>query len=351
MAIFNDKIVSAQFINPEKTLIEILYKENDKVIPYVLEVDFTQDNFQDLLKELTLDEIEENSKLALEQESKFFESVINDEIERRWAAELDKIEKAYVEVDKTASAEIQKRWTTELDKIEEAYANAYAEIDKTANAETDKRWANELIKIEKAYAEVDKTLKQEYEKIKNEYEKINNIASAEIQKRWDDELAKVKEEYGKIDEVAKAEIDKRWIAELDKIEKAYAEVDETAKAEVDKRWNDELAKVKEIYQDADKYSEEEKSKKMAEVESEMKKMRQKLQSGFTMNVKTDPTKPKDIINSFVDNNEDKDFVFGMKVSILEDPIIAKSKDKAMKMEIRKAKTVMELLKIYTTQKV
>lgn len=310
MAIFNDKIVSAQFINPEKTLIEILYKENDKVIPYVLEVDFTQEDFQDLLKELTLDEIEENTKVVLEQEGKFFQDVINNK------------------------------------------------VDEIATAEIDKRWANELIKIEKAYAEVDNTLKQEYEKIKNEYEKINNIASEEIQKRWNAELAKVKEEYGKIDEVAKAEIDKRWTTELAKIEKAYAEVeeayaevDETAKAEIDKRWNDELAKVKEIYQDADKYSEEEKSKKMAEVESEMKKMRQKLQSGFTMNVKTDPTKPKDIINSFVDNNEDKDFVFGMKVSILEDPIIAKSKDKAMKMEIRKAKTVMELLKIYTTQKV
>ena len=285
MAIFNDKIVSAQFINPEKTLVEILYKEGDNVVPYVLEVDFTQEDFQDLLKELTLDEIEENTKVVLEQEGKFFEDVIN------------------------------KR------------------VDEIATAEIDKRWANELIKIEKAYAEVDKT------------------AKAEIQKRWDDELAKVKEEYGKIDDAAKAEIDKRWIAELGKIEKAYAEVDETAKAEIDKRWNDELAKVKEIYQDADKYSEEEKSKKMAEVESEMKKMRQKLQSGFTMNVKTDPTKPKDIINSFVDNNEDKDFVFGMKVSILEDPIIAKSKDKAMKMEIRKAKTAMELLKLYTEQKV
>lgn len=83
MAIFNDKIVSGQFINSEKTLIEILYKEGDEIIPYVLEVDFTQEDFQDLLKELTLDEIETQTQNNMIVEKNFFEKVINEEITRR----------------------------------------------------------------------------------------------------------------------------------------------------------------------------------------------------------------------------------------------------------------------------
>ena len=198
MAIFNDKIVSAQFINSEKTLIEILYKEDGNVVPYVLEVDFTQEDFQDLLKELTLDEIEENTKSVLEQENKFFESVINDEIERRWALESEKIKKAYADVD------------------------GYVQGEKI----------------------------------------------------------KIKEE----------------------------------------------------------------------LDSELEITKSKLKTQFNVEPKEVEITGKKLINA-IQTKEDKDFLFDMKVAILEDSDISKSKDKELKMSIRKAKTVMELLKIYATQKV
>lgn len=198
MAIFNDKIVSAQFINPEKTLVEILYKEDDNVVPYVLEVDFTQEDFQDLLKELTLDEIEENTKAALQQESKFFESVINDEIERRWALESEKIKKAY--------------------------------------------------------------------------------------------------------------------------------------------------------EDADRYAQSERVKIKKELDGEVESVKSSLQSQFSIEPQESKITGKRVINA-IQTKEDKDFLFDMKVAILEDPEIAKTKDKSVKLSIRKAKTVMELLKVYSEQKV
>ena len=40
----------------------------------------------------------------------------------------------------------------------------------------------------------------------------------------------------------------------------------------------------------------------------------------------------------------------MKIAILEDPIISKSKDKELKLSIRKAKSVFELLSIYSARK-
>ena len=59
MAIFTDKIVTASFLDyPQNTLVEVIYKEGDQNTAYVMEVDFTQDDFKALLQELTLDEIE-----------------------------------------------------------------------------------------------------------------------------------------------------------------------------------------------------------------------------------------------------------------------------------------------------
>ena len=92
MAIFSEKIVSAKFLDsPNNMIIEVLYQEDDSVIPYVLEVDFTNQDFNDLLQEVTLEEIEKSTQATLKAESDVFEKMINDEIERRWAIESQKV--------------------------------------------------------------------------------------------------------------------------------------------------------------------------------------------------------------------------------------------------------------------
>jgi len=91
MAIFTNKIVSAAFHDKEKTTVEIVYEENDQMVSYILEVDFTQDAFNDLLKEVTLDEIEEATIKQNKAQSKFFNDIINKEIDSRWAAEKENL--------------------------------------------------------------------------------------------------------------------------------------------------------------------------------------------------------------------------------------------------------------------
>lgn len=182
MAIFSGKIVSAQFIDPPSNMvIEVLYQEGDIVTSYNLEVDFTQQDFNDLLKEVTLEEIEKNTEAQLKVERDNINSIITKEIDRLWVLESEKIKKAYEEVD--------------------------------------------------------------------------NIKS-------------------------------------------------------------DLAK--------------------------------KYQSEFLNNrvIGIEDMLPKDIFNYLTQKNEDNDFVFNFKVSILEDPLIGKSKDKALKLSIRKSKTLFELLKFY-----
>lgn len=192
MAIFNDKIVSTKFVDPpHNMLIEVLYREGDKVIPYTLDVDFTSEDFTDLIKEVTLDEIEESTR----KEAELFIKPFRDAVE----------------------------------------------------------------------------------------------------------------------------------------------------AEIDRRWEEESKKIKKAYDDADEYSEE----KQEAVREQLKS----LQEGFTNSESKESRVTGKKIVEIIQATDDKDFIFDMKVAILEDPDIVKSKDKTMKMSIRKAKTAMELLKIYTSQKV
>jgi hypothetical protein len=192
MAIFSGKIVSSKFIDtPINTLIEVQYREGKAVTSYVLHVDFTSEDFNDLLQEVTLDEIEEETNKQLAVEKDAFYAIVEAEVDRKWAEESEKIKKAY--------------------------------------------------------------------------------------------------------------------------------------------------------DDVDEYSEE----KQEAVREKLKSLQEGFTKGESKESKITGKKIVDLIQTV----DDKDFIFDMKVAILEDPDITKSKDKAMKMSIRKAKTAMELLRIYTSQKV
>ncbi len=62
MAIFTNKIKEVSFSNVDKTLVEVLYKENDNIISYLVPVDFQNSDFKDLLSEIELELIEKNTK-------------------------------------------------------------------------------------------------------------------------------------------------------------------------------------------------------------------------------------------------------------------------------------------------
>lgn len=61
MAIFNGKIVDAKFIDRKKTMIEVIYKENEKHLAHSIEVDWELQDFHDLINEVELEKIETNT--------------------------------------------------------------------------------------------------------------------------------------------------------------------------------------------------------------------------------------------------------------------------------------------------
>ena len=94
MAIFTDKIQSAHFINADNTVIEVLYKENaddEALIPYIVEVDYKNEDFIDLINEFNLEAIEKETQLIREQELAAFRVIVEDII-----SENPKIEKDLV---------------------------------------------------------------------------------------------------------------------------------------------------------------------------------------------------------------------------------------------------------------
>lgn len=83
MAIFSKKIVSAKFMNSDNTVIEVLYTEGDDIIPFVLEVDYSNNDFKDLIDEYSLEQIEKNTKEIRARQKKAFDEIIETRIKQK----------------------------------------------------------------------------------------------------------------------------------------------------------------------------------------------------------------------------------------------------------------------------
>tara|TARA_B100000900_G_C20341183_1_gene618280 strand:+ start:243 stop:713 length:471 start_codon:yes stop_codon:yes gene_type:complete len=59
MAIFSGKIIEAYFANSENNAVEVIYKDGKKAINHYLKVDFTNQDFKDLIAEYDTDKIAE----------------------------------------------------------------------------------------------------------------------------------------------------------------------------------------------------------------------------------------------------------------------------------------------------
>ena len=67
MAVFTGKIIEASYTNESKDTIEIVYKEDEKAIVYYIETNHSHPDFQDLIKEYSLDKIQETTTEKIKQ--------------------------------------------------------------------------------------------------------------------------------------------------------------------------------------------------------------------------------------------------------------------------------------------
>ena len=130
---------------------------------------------------------------------------------------------------------------------------------------------------------------------------------------------------------------KQLEAEVDKTDKERYELVENYKKKLEAD-ADEIDK--ERYELAEKYKQD--------LENKVDKNEQERIELWRLNnpISTPGVVPADLLMNADRFNDNKNFLFDLKLAMFEDPTIAAIKDKATKLSIRKAKSIYEVLEIY-----
>jgi hypothetical protein len=83
MAIFSNKIISAKFINNLNSIVEVLYTEGENIIPFIIEVDYTNEDFKSLLEEYPLEKIELETQEIRKKEVETFNSLVEARVNQK----------------------------------------------------------------------------------------------------------------------------------------------------------------------------------------------------------------------------------------------------------------------------
>jgi hypothetical protein len=229
MARFSGKIQSVKFVDTAEKTIEVLHGEDSKkVFSYILPLDYTNQDFLDLLEEYSIEEIQDQTR-------DYFQTIINH-------------------------------------KNSEIYHAARSIFEE---------W------LENAQKDLDKQDEERY-KIFEEYK--------------DQQL-----------EILQKEID---------------------------------VQVEGRFREADAYKEEQLKVLQSEIDEQAQDMKADLLSKFKSNTTSVRYTAEKVAKYIIDNFEDEDTVFKTKLEIFNLPEVKNSKDREMKMKVRKAKTVPEIFAAY-----
>ena len=224
MARFSNKIESLKYADREHKTIEILYKNGESINSYYIEVDYNNQDFLDLLKEYSIEDIEDQTKA-------YYDNII------------------------TRKQIVVESW------------------------------------IEKAQAVLDKQDKERYELFEKYKKEQLRILEAEVENR---------------------------LLDADKYKERQQEY-------IDQQ-------VEQRYKEAELYVETQKSDLLS-----------KFNAPTSTTISYTPEK---VAKYMIDNFKDEDTVFKTKLQIFNLSEVKNSKDREMKMKVRKAKTVPEIFAAY-----
>jgi hypothetical protein len=308
MARFSNKIESLRYADRQHKSIEILYKNGETINPYYIEVDYNNQDFLDLLEEYSIDDIEDQTRIYYENINMRTENAVLDK-----ATEMFKswIKNAQIDLDKQdveryelferykegqlveADAQVERR-------VQEGYEGVQAEVDRQVEQ-----------RLEEGYKGIQAAIDEQYKEVETYKEEQLKILQAEVDEQVE---RRVSEGFADVD--------------------AYREKQlSVLQAELDQQ-------VEQRYKQADEYKDSQVSIIQQEIKTD-------LLSKF--NVPTQPTisyTPEKVAKYMIDNFKDEDTVFKTKLQIFNLSEVKNSKDREMKMKVRKAKTVPEIFAAY-----
>ena len=356
MARFSGKIHSVKFVDTSEKTIEILYGEDSKkLFSYILPLDYTNQDFLDLLEEISIEEIQDNTR-------DHYQSIENNKnlvIHQAAKAMFD-------EWVKNAQAELDKQ-DEERYKIFERYKEeSWKEVDNYKEEQLKILQTEIDVQIEERYKEVD-TYKEEQlqalqfeidSQIEDRYKEVETYKQEQLdilQKEIDEQVeTRIAEGFKDVDEYREKQL-AILQSELDaQVQNRYKEADEYKEQQLEILQKEMNAQVEGRFKEADVYKEEQLKILQSEIDEQVETRYKEVEG-----MKTDLLKKFSIGSSspvrytaekvakyIIDNFEDEDTVFKTKLEIFNLPEVKNSKDREMKMKVRKAKTVPEIFAAY-----
>jgi len=343
MARFSGQIHSAKFIDVEEKVIEVLYGESPESLnAFNVPVDYTNNVFIELLQEITIEEVQDQTKAHFDAIVDFRNQQVHSlakEMFEKWVAqsqdELDKQDKERYEI----FEEYKNEWLDESQKaIDLQVEMRYKEADKYKESQVEILQKDIDSQVEARYAEVEVYKESQLAVIETEVNtRAEDYIAVEVEKRFAEvdaykstlqaELdAQVQERY----QEQQAEIDLQVQGRFQEADKYKQEQLLVLQAELD-------AQVEQRYEQVENFKEQEIEKAKSELKSKLKVPT----PAPTLRISTDS-----VLSYLFDRIDDEDTVFKAKLAIFDKKEVKNHKDRALKMRVRKAKTIPELFAAY-----
>ena len=352
MAIFSNKIEQVKFVDRKEKTIEILYHQDSEALStFYLEINYNDQNFLDLLEEISIEEIQDNTR-------DYYQSIENNKnliIHQAAKAMFD-------EWIKNAQADLDKQDEERYKIFEQYKEESWKEVDSYKEEQLKILQAEIDVQIEERYKETDAykvALQSELDsQIEERYEEVETYKQEQLdilQKEIDEQVEKrIAEGFKDVDEYREKQL-AILQSELDmQVQTRYKEADEYKEQQLEILQKEMDAQVEGRFKEADEYKEEQLKILQSEISEQVKTKYKEVEG-----MKTDLLKkfnigspsvvrytPERVAKYIIDNFEDEDTVFKTKLEIFNLPEVKNSKDREMKMKVRKAKTVPEIFAAY-----
>ncbi len=390
MALFSNKIETARFVDHQEKTIEVLYKQTPESVTlstYILELNYNNQDFLDLLEELSIEQIQDNTKDYYDNVIKSKSEAIYSEANKlfmEWVnaaqKDLDKQDKERYdlfekykeeqliilqsEIDEQVERRVSEGYEGIQAVIDKEYSNVQAEVDRQVKEGVQQGYEGIQAVIDKEYsnvqAEVDRQVKEGYEGIQAEVDRQVKEGYEGIQAAIDEQYAAV-EVYKEAQlQILQNEVDEQVER---RVSEGFKDIDEYRDSQLKILQSELDVQVEERYKQADAYRTEQLSilqseldvefqKRYDEVEDykseEIKNIKQNFMDKFKLGSSSTEEKinPENVAKYLVTNKEDEDTVFKTKLVIFNLPEVKNHKDRKLKMKVRKAKSIPELFAAY-----
>tara|TARA_Y100000310_G_scaffold335768_2_gene418616 strand:- start:10464 stop:11636 length:1173 start_codon:yes stop_codon:yes gene_type:complete len=382
MAIFTGKIEDAYYIKPDKSLIEIIYSQDSDVHQsHALFVDFDHPDFKDLLDEISLDQIEKNTKQRHKKQSKTFGNALNSAVSEYLEVELksrkEKIEKELKDFRESWFKEREEEYTKkygksaeehqkvmdkqqkeiekqqkeiaeEWDKLKKIWSEAETSWDNAKKTEIKLKRAWDEVKVsedsskklfEQAEASWDKA--KEFENnLKNKHEKtLDNLEKVALnfETYLTEQAQKFKESFNVDKELSKEDIDNQYRQMIDHYEELQAQT-KNLKENIGFNYPNYINDL--LYRTTQKLIEGQEQKDIAgEIVKNI------IQSNTVAALAAHKKIDSNLLEVVMDDESEaaKEELFKLKLAIFEMEEVKKNKNKEQKSKIRKAPTKLKVL--------